>query len=95
MTSPTSPAPTSVELLRERTAREFPRLRTDLEALVRIPSVSNADFDQAHVADSAEAVANLLRGAGFDDVRILTARRSDGRPGAPAVVARRPHEVTR
>lgn len=95
MTSPTSADPTSaehasVERLRERTAREFARVRGDLEALVRIPSVSNADFDQAHVAASAAAVGDLLRGAGFDDVRILTAQRSDGRPGAPAVVARRP-----
>ena len=90
MTSPTSAEPLSVEGLRERTAHEFPRLRTDLEALVRIPSVSNADFDQAQVAASAAAVGDLLRGAGFDDVRILTAQRSDGRPGAPAVVARRP-----
>jgi acetylornithine deacetylase/succinyl-diaminopimelate desuccinylase-like protein len=90
VTSPTSAEPLSVEVLRERTAHEFPRVRTDLEALVRIPSVSNADFDQAQVAASAAAVGDLLRGAGFDDVRILTAQRSDGRPGAPAVVARRP-----
>ncbi|NMM17330.1 MAG: dipeptidase, partial [Cellulomonas sp.] len=82
MTSPTPADPTSaehasVERLRERTAREFARVRGDLEALVRIPSVSNADFDQAHVAASAAAVGDLLRGAGFDDVRILTAQRSD------------------
>jgi acetylornithine deacetylase/succinyl-diaminopimelate desuccinylase-like protein len=79
-----------LQRLRERTAREFPGIRADLEALVRIPSVSNADFDQAQVAVSAEAVAGLLRGVGFDDVRVLSVRRSDGRSGAPAVVARRP-----
>ncbi|MGV8978738.1 MAG: dipeptidase [Cellulomonas sp.] len=89
-TEPSSVEPISVERLRERTAHEFPGIRTDLESLVRIPSVSNTDFDQAHVAASAAAVAELLRGAGFDDVRVLTAQRSDGRPGAPAVVARRP-----
>ena len=64
-------------------------MRADLEDLVRIPSISNADFDQAHVHASAEAVEALLRGVGFADVRILSVPRPDGRPGAPAVVARR------
>jgi acetylornithine deacetylase/succinyl-diaminopimelate desuccinylase-like protein len=90
VTSTISPEPTPIERLRERTAQEFPRVRADLEALVRIPSVSNADFDQAQVAASADAVAGLLRGVGFDDVRILSVQRADGRSGAPAVVARRP-----
>jgi acetylornithine deacetylase/succinyl-diaminopimelate desuccinylase-like protein len=79
-----------VETLRDRTAAAFPALRADLEALVRIPGVSNAEFDQGHVTVSAGAVADLLRGAGLDDVRILTSSTPDGRPGAPAVVARRP-----
>lgn len=90
--TPAEHGPTTdhVELLRARTAREFPRLRADLEDLVRIPSVSNAEFDQAHVASSADAVAALLRGAGLDDVQVLRVDGPDGRPGAPAVVARRP-----
>ena len=67
----------------------LPQLRADLENLVRIPSVSAPAFDQAHVQTSADAVAELLRSAGLDDVRQL---RVDvgGRSGAPAVVARRP-----
>lgn len=89
--APEAPLTTDqVEILRSRTAREFPRLRTDLEDLVRIPSVSNAEFDQAHVAESADAVAALLRDAGLDDVQVLHVDGPDGRPGAPAVVARRP-----
>lgn len=68
----------------------LPGVRADLEALVRIPSVSAASFDQARVAESADAVAQLLRRAGLDDVRVLSAPRPDGTPGAPAVVARRP-----
>nr|WP_051640153.1 dipeptidase [Cellulomonas sp. URHE0023] len=72
-------------MLRLRTAGLFSVLRADLEALVRIPSVSNAEFDQSHVAASADAVVGLLRGVGFDDVQVL---RVGG--GAPAVVARRP-----
>lgn len=70
--------------LRARVSQLFPALRGDLEALVRIPSVSAPAFDQAHVTTSAEAVAELLRGAGLDDVQILTAGGS-----RPAVIARR------
>jgi acetylornithine deacetylase/succinyl-diaminopimelate desuccinylase-like protein len=82
--------PATTARWRERVAAEWPALRADLEALVRIPSVSNQAFDQAHVRASAEAVAALLTGAGMPDVRILTATGPDGREGAPAVVARRP-----
>jgi cysteinylglycine-S-conjugate dipeptidase len=63
----------------------FPSLRADLEHLARIPSVSNSEFDQAHVAASAQAVAELLRGAGIEDVRVTHVG-----AGRPAVVARRP-----
>src|SRR4051812_14892950 len=66
-------------------ARVLPSVRADLEALVRIPSVSADGFDQSHVQASAEATAALLRGAGLDDVRILAVP-----GGRPAVVARRP-----
>lgn len=76
--------------LRARVAELFPALQADLEALVRIPSVSAAAFDQAHVAASAAATEQLLRDAGLPDVQILTAPRPDGTPGAPAVLARRP-----
>lgn len=82
--------PDDVAHLRARVAELFPALREDLEALVRIPSVSNAAFDQAHVAASAEAVAELLRGAGLPEVQILQATGVAGPLGAPAVVARRP-----
>jgi cysteinylglycine-S-conjugate dipeptidase len=71
-------------------AELMPGVRSDLEALVRIPSVSAAAFDQQHVESSARAVADLLLGAGMPDVEILRAPRPDGSDGAPAVVARRP-----
>ncbi|MDM7853622.1 dipeptidase [Cellulomonas alba] len=82
--------PTRTEALRARVAAAFPALRADLEALVRIPSVSNDAFDQAHVEASAEAVAGLLRDAGMPEVEVLRATNPDGRVGAPAIVARRP-----
>jgi acetylornithine deacetylase/succinyl-diaminopimelate desuccinylase-like protein len=63
----------------------LPSVRTDLENLIRIPSVSADPARAADVRRSAEATAELFRAEGFDDVQILSAR-----GGAPAVVARRP-----
>jgi cysteinylglycine-S-conjugate dipeptidase len=63
----------------------MPSVRADLEALVRIPSVSADPARKAEVQRSAETTADLFRAEGFDDVQILTAGQ-----GAPAVVARRP-----
>jgi cysteinylglycine-S-conjugate dipeptidase len=83
MTSPALPADRLAEL-RAAVDREMPGLRRDLEQLVRIPSVSAGAFDQAHVETSAQAVADLLRGAGMADVEILR----EG--GAPAVVGHLP-----
>jgi len=88
-TSSNAPASDDATTLRAHVERQFPALQADLERLVRIPSVSAAAFDQAHVAASADAVASLLRDAGLPDVRILRSDRPDGTPGAPAVVARR------
>ena len=86
----TEPSATSTDALRDRVAAAFPGLRADLEALVRIPSVSSAAFDQAHVGASAAAIAELLRGAGMPDVQILRATTPEGLESAPAVIARRP-----
>ncbi|HZG91211.1 MAG TPA: dipeptidase [Pseudonocardia sp.] len=63
----------------------LPAARTDLESLVRIPSIW---ADPAHAEDtrrSAQAAARLAEQAGAADVRVISA---DG--GAPAVVARWP-----
>jgi len=86
------PAPTDerVAQLRARVSEQFADVRADLEALVRIPSVSNAEFDQAHVEASAAAVARLLTEAGMPQVDILRVTDAEGVVGAPAVVARRP-----
>ncbi|MFQ5948404.1 MAG: dipeptidase, partial [Acidimicrobiia bacterium] len=46
-------------------------IRSDLERLVRIPSVSAAGFDPSQVRRSAEAAAELLEAAGLDGVRLL------------------------
>jgi cysteinylglycine-S-conjugate dipeptidase len=70
--------------LREAVRRVLPSVRADLEALVRIPSVSADPALKEEVRRSAEATAELFRGEGFD-VSILS---SGG--GAPAVVAKKP-----
>nr|WP_255427615.1 dipeptidase [Yimella sp. cx-51] len=85
--------------MRHRVHELMPQVRADLEALTRIPSVSLDSFDQKHVDDSAEAVAQLLRAEGMD-VRIV---REGGRPavigripapdGAPTITLYAHHDV--
>jgi acetylornithine deacetylase/succinyl-diaminopimelate desuccinylase-like protein len=74
----------SEEQVRAAIERELPGVRTDLERLVRIPGIAFEGFDHTDVQRSAEAVADLLRGAGLPDVRIVRAG------GQPAVIGRRP-----
>ena len=91
--------PARQSALRARVAELLPALRQDLETLTRIPSVSLAAFDQAHVEASAEAVASLLRAEGLD-VEIV---REGGRPAvighldgpddAPTVMLYAHHDV--
>ncbi len=76
-----------IEELRSRVQAELPRLRSDLEDLVRIESVSADPARAAEVQRCAEAVAALFRAEGFEDTAIVSAR-EDG--GAPAVIARKP-----
>jgi acetylornithine deacetylase/succinyl-diaminopimelate desuccinylase-like protein len=72
------------EELRAAIRREMPGVRADLERLVRIPGIAFTGFDHSNVDRSAEAVAELLRGTGVPDVRIVR------KGGQPAVIGRRP-----
>ncbi|WP_197374973.1 dipeptidase [Mycolicibacterium baixiangningiae] len=67
-----------------RVQEVLPSVRSDLEDLVRIESVWADPERRDEVQRSAQAVADLLGAAGFDDVRIV----AEG--GAPAVIARHP-----
>jgi len=78
-------APMSESQIREAITRELPGVRADLENLVRIPGIAFDGFDHSVVERSAEAVAELLRGAGLPDVRVVRAA-----GGQPAVIGRRP-----
>jgi acetylornithine deacetylase/succinyl-diaminopimelate desuccinylase-like protein len=77
-------APDTTSHLREAVQQVLASVRSDLEALVRIPSVSADPALKEEVRRSAEATAELFRAEGFD-VAILS---SGG--GAPAVVAKKP-----
>ncbi|WP_159702929.1 dipeptidase [Arthrobacter sp. 18067] len=61
-----------------------------LKQLVGIPGIAWPSFDPRELERSAEAVAELVRAAGIDDVRIIRSNREDGTPGGPAVIGRRP-----
>ncbi|BDZ66325.1 hypothetical protein GCM10025877_32630 [Agromyces mangrovi Wang et al. 2018] len=79
------------ERIREAVDAGFPTTVAELSGLVRIPSVAWAGFDHAHVAASAEAVAELLRGVDvFETVEIARApMEGSAELGQPAVLARR------
>jgi len=77
-------ASSSAPLLIQRVTDVLPSVRADLEALVRIPSVSALPAHVADVQRSAEATAALFAAEGFE-VELLTVE-----GGAPAVVARKP-----
>ncbi len=79
----------------------FPSIQTELEALVRIPSVSAAGYDASEVRRSAEATADLLRRHGYAAVRLLEFPGAHpavygeiaGPPGAPTVLLYAHHDV--
>ena len=77
----------------------MPRVRVDLEALARIPSVSLDAFDQAQVEASAEATAALLEAEGLtveivrEGGRPAVIAHIDGPEGAPTVMLYAHHDV--
>lgn len=62
---------TGLEAALAAAERDQERTLAELVELARIPGVSAAGFDPAEVERSAEAVADLLRGAGLDAVEVL------------------------
>jgi acetylornithine deacetylase/succinyl-diaminopimelate desuccinylase-like protein len=76
------------EQLRAAVDTAFPGIVEQLSGLVAIQGIAWEAFDATELDRSAEAVAELIRGAGIDDVRILRVD-NGGTPGGPAVVARR------
>jgi acetylornithine deacetylase/succinyl-diaminopimelate desuccinylase-like protein len=79
-----------VGALRDRVEAGFRAAVADLVKLVEIPGIAWPAFDPAHLDHSAEAVAGLLRDAGVSNVRIVRGAGQNGKPGGPAVLARKP-----
>ena len=78
-----------VARLRSSIDADFPRIVEQLTTLVAIPGIAWEAFDARELDRSAEAVVELVRDLGIDDVRVLRVD-NDGVPGGPAVVARKP-----
>jgi acetylornithine deacetylase/succinyl-diaminopimelate desuccinylase-like protein len=76
--------------LRLSVTGSFDSTMARLKELVAIPGIAWPSFDPAPLDASAEAVAELLRAAGIGEVQVLRSHKTDGAPGGPAVVARRP-----
>ncbi len=68
--------------VREAVESLMSTLRSDLEALVRIPSVAFPGYPPQEVRRAADEVARILRDAGYDEVRLI-----DLPGGMPAVYA--------
>ena len=71
--------------LRAAIDEHFPRVRGDLERLIRIPSVAFPGFDPEPVRESAVATAEILEASGLGGVRLLEL---EGIP--PAVLGEHP-----
>ncbi len=70
--------------------RDFDRIVLELSKLVAIPGIAWESFDASELDRSAEAVAQLVREAGMEQVDILRVPAEDGTMGGPAIVANRP-----
>jgi acetylornithine deacetylase/succinyl-diaminopimelate desuccinylase-like protein len=96
-----SPDAREHEPLASAVRRVLPSVRSDLERLVRIPSVSADPAAAPHLRASAGEVAGLLRRAGLPEVEVLSVEggqpavlgRRPGPPGAPTVLLYAHHDV--
>ncbi len=71
--------------LADRIRADMPRVRADLEELVRIPGCAFPGFPDAEIQRACDAVVQLYRDAGFASVE-----RVEIAGGAPAVIAESP-----
>ena len=80
--------------LKKKTGELMPRLRAELEKLVRLPSVAFPDFPEEPVIQAGAAVAALMTAAGLPEVRMVDVARAPqavfgqrpAQPGAPTVL---------
>lgn len=79
-----------VTAVRAAVDRRFPQTLQTLKDLVAVPGIAWDSAPRENLERSAQEVADLLRGAGLQDVEVVTETREDGRPGGPAVLGERP-----
>jgi acetylornithine deacetylase/succinyl-diaminopimelate desuccinylase-like protein len=87
--------------LRATVAADAARTRAELEAMIRMPSVSAPGYPAEAVRASAELVAELMRRSGLDGVRLLELDgahpavygEKSGPPGAPTLLLYAHHDV--
>jgi acetylornithine deacetylase/succinyl-diaminopimelate desuccinylase-like protein len=86
-------------VLRARVREQMPQIRSDLETLVRIPSISHPGHDPSQLGRSAKATEKILRDAGVD-TRIVEVEgvpavlgTIHAPPGAPTVLLYAHHDV--
>lgn len=72
-----------LQALTARVEAGFAQTLAELKELVAIPGIAWDSFDAAQLDRSAEAVAELVRDSGMDDVRILRVDTPAGVPGGP------------
>jgi acetylornithine deacetylase/succinyl-diaminopimelate desuccinylase-like protein len=84
MTAQPIDRPLDENALRDAVSLEMPRARADLEALVRVPTVSSEPARAAELHRACELVATLAGEAGAADVQVVAAG------GHPALIARWP-----
>jgi acetylornithine deacetylase/succinyl-diaminopimelate desuccinylase-like protein len=89
--------------LRTRITAQMPQAVSDLERLVRIPSIGHPGHDPKNVRASAETTAEILREAGLQDVELIELGDGAGHPavfgqlpapeGAPTALLYAHHDV--
>ncbi|MFV2000470.1 MAG: dipeptidase [Acidimicrobiia bacterium] len=89
------------DTLRNRIASDIGRTQSELEDMVRIPSVSAPGYDPGEVRRSGEFVADLMRSSGLDEVKLLEIDgahpavygEKQGPQGAPTLLLYAHHDV--
>jgi acetylornithine deacetylase/succinyl-diaminopimelate desuccinylase-like protein len=81
--------PNHVSQATEWVSNNFEAATDELARLVRIPGIAWEAFDANNLELSAETIAELLRETGVFELVEVRRASIDGKPGSPAIVARR------
>lgn len=88
-TSPISIDQAQLEQAKKLVDERFTAATDELAALVRIPGIAWEAFEPKNLELSAETIAQLFRETGVFEIVEVRRASIDGKPGSPAVVARR------